>query len=57
MCNFKKPEIPAVRRLAAPASDAAQREGDLERALRRSRSGVALDMLTGPLGLPGGGAQ
>lgn len=57
MCNLKKPQMPAVRRLAAPASDAAQREGDLERVLRRSRSGVALDMLTGPLGLPGQGGQ
>ncbi|GAB1361813.1 hypothetical protein MASR1M32_10490 [Rhodobacter sp.] len=44
----KAPKIPAVQRLAAPTSDAAQREGELERQLRRSRSGVAADILTAP---------
>ena len=57
MCNFKQPQIvtPTVRRLAAPSSDAAQREGDFERLLRRSRSPMA-DILTSPLGLVGGAA-
>lgn len=48
-----KMETPAASRIAAPTSDAAQREGDFERILRRARSGAAADILTGPLGLPG----
>jgi hypothetical protein len=56
MCGAPKVRTPAVRRLAAPSSDAAVREGEFERALRRNRSGIAADILTSPLGLPGGGA-
>lgn len=57
MCGMPKVKTPTVQRLAAPSSDAARREGELERSLRRSRSGVGLDMLTTPLGLVGGAAQ
>ena len=53
MCGMPKLKMPAVQRLAAPSSDAARREGELERSLRRSRSGVGLDVLTTPLGLVG----
>lgn len=56
MCGIPKMKTPAVQRLAAPSSDAARREGELERSLRRARSGVGLDILTSPLGLVGGGA-
>lgn len=56
MCAAPKIEIPAVRRMAAPSSDQSMREGELERILRRHRSGVAADVLTTPLGLVGGGA-
>jgi hypothetical protein len=56
MCFVKSPKIPAVQRLASPTSDAAQREGEFERQLRRNRSGVAADILTTPLGLPGSAA-
>lgn len=55
MCGKPKVSTPAVRRLAAPTSDAAVREGEFERALRRNRSGIAADILTAPLGLPGTG--
>lgn len=54
MCGLPKTEVPAVQRLAAPSSDAAMRESELERSLRRSRAGVGLDVLTSPLGLVGG---
>lgn len=59
MCNFAGPKIttPTVHRLAAPTSDAGQRQADFERLLRRSRGGSAADMLTTPLGLVGGAAQ
>ena len=57
MCGFPKVKTPSVQRLAAPSSDAAMREGELERSLRRNRAGVALDVLTQPLGLPGGVAK
>lgn len=57
MCGKPKVQTPAVRRLAAPTSDAAMREGEFERTLRRSRSGIAADILTSPLGLPGNGGQ
>lgn len=53
MCGKPKVSTPAIRRLAAPSSDAAVREGEFERALRRNRSGIAADILTAPLGLPG----
>lgn len=53
MCGLPKVETPTVQRMAAPTSDAARRESELERALRRNRSGVASDILTTPLGLPG----
>lgn len=56
MCFAPKMETPAVQRLAAPTSDAARREGELERTLRRQRAGVAADILTTPLGLVGGAA-
>lgn len=47
----KTPEAPTVQRIASPASDAVQREGELERSIRRRRSGVAADILTSPLGI------
>lgn len=53
MCSMPKVQTPTVQRLAAPTSDSARREGELERMLRRNRSGVASDILTTPLGLPG----
>lgn len=56
MCMVPKVQTPAVQRLAAPTSDAARREGELERMLRRNRAGVAADVLTTPLGLVGGAA-
>ncbi|MEO0380616.1 MAG: hypothetical protein AAF252_10120 [Pseudomonadota bacterium] len=53
MCGFnQQQETPTVRRIAAPESDAIQREGEVERTLRRRRSGVAADILTTPLGIP-----
>lgn len=51
MCGTPKMASPAVQRIAAPQSDAAQREGELERVLRRARSGTAADILTSPLGI------
>ena len=53
MCGPKVEQVdpPAVRRIAAPASDAIQRESELESSLRRRRSGVAADILTSPLGI------
>lgn len=53
MCKADTPEVPQVRRMAAPDSEAVRREGDVERTLRRRRSGVAADILTSPIGLPG----
>lgn len=53
MCGAPKMETPTVRRMASPQSNSIVREGELERMLRRSRSGVAADVLTSPLGLPG----
>lgn len=53
MCGRPKIEQPKIQRIAAPSSDAAQREGDYERVMRRSRNGVAADILTSPLGLVG----
>lgn len=56
MCGAPKVQTPTVRRLAAPTNDAAVREGEFERSLRRNRAGIAADILTAPLGLPGNGA-
>ncbi|WP_226779008.1 hypothetical protein [Oceaniglobus trochenteri] len=53
MCSAPKIEAPAVQRIGSSASDAAVREGELERRLRRTRSGSAADILTSPLGLVG----
>lgn len=55
MCVMSTPKVrtPAVQRLAAPTSEAARTEGDLERTLRRQRAGVAADVLTSPLGVVG----
>lgn len=53
MCPTPKMETPAVRRLASPQSNSVMREGELERLMRRSRTGVAADVLTTPMGLPG----
>lgn len=53
MCKPKIPPPPAVRRMATPRSDAAMREGEVERLMRRNRGGVAADILTSPLGLVG----
>ena len=53
MCKPAKFETPAISRIAAPTSDAAMREGETERVLRRHRSGVGADILTSPLGLVG----
>ncbi|WP_157971224.1 hypothetical protein [Pseudogemmobacter bohemicus] len=55
MClSTPKISTPAVQRMAAPTSDIARREGELERTLRRQRAGVAADVLTSPLGVVGG---
>ncbi len=51
MCGTPKYDTPTVQRMAAPESDAIQREGEVERALRRRRSGVAADILTTPMGI------
>ena len=51
MCSMPKMKTPTVQRIAAPQDDAAQREGELERSLRRRRGGVAADILTSPLGI------
>lgn len=53
MCKTPKYTPPAISRIASPNSDAAVREGEMERSLRRHRSGVAADVLTSPLGLVG----
>lgn len=53
MCGMPKVKTPAVQRMASPQSDSIVREGELERMFRRSRSGIAADILTTPLGLPG----
>lgn len=55
MCSAPKIEVPAVQRMASPQSDSIVREGELERVMRRNRSGVAADILTSPLGLVGSG--
>lgn len=55
MCGAPKVKIPAVQRLASPQSNSIVREGELERVMRRNRSGVAADVLTSPLGLVGPG--
>lgn len=51
MCSAPKIQQPTIQRIAAPQDSAAQREGELERALRRRRGGVAADILTSPLGI------
>lgn len=54
MCGsprIETPETPTVQRIAAPESDTVRREGELERSIRRRRSGVAADILTTPLGI------
>jgi len=53
MCKGPNISIPAVKRLASPQSDSVQRESEMERRLRRSRRGVAADILTSPLGILG----
>ncbi len=53
MCGMPKTQTPAVQRMASPQSNSIVREGELERMFRRSRSGVAADILTSPMGLPG----
>lgn len=53
MCRAPRMQTPAISRIAAPTSDAAMREGEMERSLRRHRSGVGADILTSPLGLVG----
>lgn len=55
MCGAPKVQIPAIQRMASPQSDSIVREGELERLMRRNRSGVAADVLTTPLGLVGSG--
>jgi hypothetical protein len=55
MCKPKAPKVQkstqTVQRLAAPPDDAVIRESEIERSVRRARSGVAADILTSPLGL------
>lgn len=57
MCFFSQPRPAPAARIAAPSSDAARRQGDLEARLRRRRAGAAADVLTTPLGLVPGAAQ
>lgn len=57
MCMMRQPPtpkvvIPAVKRMSASPSEAAQRSADFERLLRRSNAPMA-DILTSPLGVLG----
>ena len=54
MCGFgKKPEISAAPQIiAAPSSESAARQGDLEARMRRARAGAATSILTSPVGIP-----
>jgi hypothetical protein len=59
MCSIpSQPKVvtPTIRRLAAPSSEAAQRQADFEQLIRRTRSPMA-DVLTTPLGLVGAEGQ
>lgn len=55
MC-LSKPRIPKppAAMLPDPGNAEAQRQADLEAALRRRRRGAAADILTSPVGLPSG---
>lgn len=56
MCFFNTPKMPAAGPVVLPSTDnaAAQREADIEAALRRRRAGAAANVLTGPAGIPSG---
>jgi|GEM_PF-1142098 len=53
MFGMEAPKMPSVRQII-PAADngEANREADMEAALRRRRRGAAADILTGPAGIP-----
>ena len=53
MCMFNKPEI-AAPIIPHSSNKSAQRQGDYEASLRRSRAGAAANILTSPVGIPSG---
>lgn len=55
MC-MSKPSMPkpAAAIIPSTTNQEAQRQADLEAALRRRRAGAAADILTSPVGLPSG---
>jgi hypothetical protein len=55
MC-LSRPKIPKAAPMMIPSTQnaEAQREADLEAALRRRRAGAAADVLTSPVGVPSG---
>lgn len=57
MCFMKPPKIDVPDPIR-PAIDntEAQRQADIEAALRRRRAGAAANVLTSPIGVPAGGA-
>lgn len=56
MCVFGGPKIPKAAPALIPSTDngEAQRQADLEAALRRRRAGAAANILTSPVGIPAG---
>lgn len=56
MC-LNRPSIPKPAAAIIPSTTnaEAQRQADLEAALRRRRAGAAADVLTSPVGIPAGG--
>lgn len=54
MCVFGKPNMPtpAAQLIPATGNGEAQRQADMEDALRRRRAGAAANVLTGPGGIP-----
>lgn len=56
MCFFRSPKPMAAPPQLIPSTQnaEAQREADLEAALRRRRAGAAANILTSPVGIPSG---
>lgn len=53
MCmNTPKVEQPKPAIIAAPRSEDANRQADIEARFRRARSGALANILTGPRGIP-----
>lgn len=57
MCFNQNPKMPDIPEPIRPAVDntEANRQADIEAALRRRRAGAAANVLTSPVGLPAGG--